>query len=236
MFSPRDLDRTSLPRTYVRGFPVASLRHPPSLSRGRFGDSTFDFLFSLLEESSAQQLRFHPIFISPYQAQTIGSYYRSSAIDEKIYGPEHTAVARNLNNLAGLLEYTDRLAEAEALYRRAKAIFEKNLGVNHPDVGTTLNNLAQVLKKMNRMDEAEPLSLRAVRIFVQLTRIMQQLDPRLQMAINNYGRLLKAMGRSMEQIHSALHEIAPDLYRQMYQGTPCDSHHAQNQHSPSHPA
>lgn len=144
---------------------------------------------------------------------------RVLAIDEKLYGAEHTAVARDLNNLAAVLEYADRLAEAEPLYRRAQVIFEKNLGVDHPDVGTSLNNLAQVLKKMNRLAEAEPILLRAVRIFLQFARVTNHLDPRLQMAVNNYGGLLAAMGRSMEQIHTALGEIAPDLYRPMKHGT-----------------
>jgi tetratricopeptide (TPR) repeat protein len=112
------------------------------------------------------------------------------------------------------------LDEAEPLYRRAQVIFELNLGANHPDVGTSLSNLAQVLTKMNQLSEAEPISLRAVRIFLKCTRATQQLDPRLQMAINNYGRLLEAMGRSMAQIDTALSEIAPDLYRPMNQGTP----------------
>jgi tetratricopeptide (TPR) repeat protein len=141
------------------------------------------------------------------------------AIDEKSYGPEHVAVARDLNNLAGLLENLNRLEEAETLYRRAQIIFEKNLDADHPDVGTSLNNLAQVLKKMNRLDEAQPILLRAVQIFLESTRATHQMDPRLQMAINNYGRLLEAMGRSLAQIHTTLHEIAPDLYGPMNQGT-----------------
>jgi tetratricopeptide (TPR) repeat protein len=138
---------------------------------------------------------------------------RMLAIDEKNYGPEHIAVARDLNNLAALLESTDRLADAELFYRRAQAIFEKNLGVNHPDVGTSLNNLAQVLKKMNRIDEAEAISLRAVQIFLNFTQRTHQVDPRLQMAINNYGRVLEAMGRSRAEIHTALREIASGLNR-----------------------
>ena len=109
------------------------------------------------------------------------------------------------------MEYTDRPAEAEPLYRRAQVIFEKNLGADHPDVGTSLNNLAQALKKMNRLAEAEPILLRAVQIFLKFTRATHQLDPRLQMAINNYGRLLEAMGRSMAQIDTALREIAPEF-------------------------
>jgi len=144
---------------------------------------------------------------------------RVLAIDEKSYGPEHTAVARDLNNLAHLLEYTDRSAGAEPLYRRAQVIFEKNLGADHPDVGTSLNNLAQALRKMNRLAEAEPILLRAVQIFLKFTRATHQLDQRLQMAINNYGRLLEAMGRSMAQIDTALCELAPELYKRMNQGT-----------------
>ena len=47
---------------------------------------------------------------------------RALAIGEKSYGPEHPSVANSLNNLAGLLRDTKRLAEAEPLYRRALAI------------------------------------------------------------------------------------------------------------------
>jgi tetratricopeptide (TPR) repeat protein len=138
---------------------------------------------------------------------------RVLAIDKKSYGLEHTAVARDLNNLAGLLEYGGRLAEAEPLYRQAQAMFEKNLGADHPFVGTSLNNLAQVLKKMNRLSEAAPIQLRAVRIFLEFTRAVHRSDPRLQMAINNYSRLLEAMGRRTDEIHTALQEVAPELYK-----------------------
>ncbi len=135
---------------------------------------------------------------------------RTLAIDERNYGPEHTAVARNLNNLAAFLESTDRLAEAEPLYRRAQDIFEKQLGANHPDVATSLNNLGQVLKRMNRLDEAETTLLRAVQSFLRIAQRTRQLDPRLQMAIHNYGRLLEARGRSREEIHATLRDIASE--------------------------
>ena len=134
---------------------------------------------------------------------------RVLTIDEQSYGPEHITVARDLNNLAGLLECTDSSADAEPLYRRAQSIFENNLGADHPDVGTSLNNLAQSLKKLDRLTEAEPVLLRAVQIFLKFTRATRQLDPRLQVAVNNYGRLLEAMGRSREQIYTAIREIAP---------------------------
>src|SRR5205085_2700699 len=43
-----------------------------------------------------------------------------------------------INNLAELLQDTNRLDEAEPLYRRALALWEKSLGPDHPDVATTL--------------------------------------------------------------------------------------------------
>ncbi len=59
---------------------------------------------------------------------------RALAIDEKSFGPEHPNVAIGLNNLAQLLQATNRLAEAEPLMRRALAIDEKSFGPEHPNV------------------------------------------------------------------------------------------------------
>ena len=87
---------------------------------------------------------------------------RALAIDEKSYGPEHPNVARDLNNLAQLLQTTNRLAKAEPLYRRALAIAEKSYGPEHPDVAIGLNNLARLLQATNRLAEAEPLMRRAL--------------------------------------------------------------------------
>ena len=43
---------------------------------------------------------------------------RALAIDEASYGPDHPDVAIDLNNLAQLLQATNRLGEAEPLSRR----------------------------------------------------------------------------------------------------------------------
>ena len=84
-------------------------------------------------------------------------YRRALAIDEQSYGPDHPNVASDLNNLAQLLQATNRLAEAEPLMRRALAIDEKSYGPDHPNVAIRLNNLAQLLQATNRLAEAEPL-------------------------------------------------------------------------------
>ena len=51
-------------------------------------------------------------------------------------------MAIRLNNLAQLLQATNRLAEAEPLMRRALAIFETSLGPDHPNTVTARDNLA----------------------------------------------------------------------------------------------
>lgn len=47
---------------------------------------------------------------------------RALSIAEKSYGPEHPSVAIRLNNLAALLQDTNRLEEAEPLMQRALII------------------------------------------------------------------------------------------------------------------
>ena len=106
-------------------------------------------------------------------------YRRALAIDEQIVGhvsnvpsasdselrKAQTNVSVRLNNLAQLLQATNRLAEAEPLMRRVVDIFENSLGAEHPNVATCVNNLARLLQATNRLAEAEPLMRRALDIF-----------------------------------------------------------------------
>jgi len=62
------------------------------------------------------------------------------AIDEARFGPDHPTVAIRLNNVASLLQATNRLAEAEPLMRRAVVIGEASLGPDHPTVAIYLNS------------------------------------------------------------------------------------------------
>ena len=87
---------------------------------------------------------------------------RVIAVNEASFGKDHPEVATCLNNLAALLQDTNRLAEAEPLMRRALAIDEASFGSHHPNVARDLNNLAQLLKATNRLAEAEPLIRRAL--------------------------------------------------------------------------
>jgi len=128
---------------------------------------------------------------------------RALAINEKSYGPEHPTVALCLNNLAQLLQDTNRLEEAEPLMRRALAINEKTYGPEHHNVAIRLNNLAQLLKATNRLEEAEPLMRRAVTILLTFTRKTGYEHPGLRAIQENHRALLTAMGLPNKDVQGA---------------------------------
>ncbi|MEJ8852510.1 tetratricopeptide repeat protein [Variovorax rhizosphaerae] len=117
---------------------------------------------------------------------------RALAIDENSFGAEHPDVAIHLNNLAQLLQATNRLAEAEPLMRRALAIDEKSFGAEHPDVARGLSNLAALLYATNRLAEAEPLMRRALAID---EKSFGAEHPKVSIRLNNLAQLLQAINR-----------------------------------------
>ncbi len=59
----------------------------------------------------------------------------------------------DLNNLALLLQDTDRLAEAEPLMRRGLIIFVRSLGTEHPSSRTVKGNYIGLLQAMGRTED-----------------------------------------------------------------------------------
>ena len=122
-------------------------------------------------------------------------FRRALKIDEALFGPGHTAVAIDLNNLASLLQDTNRHTEAEPLYRRALEIDEASLGADHPTVGTRLNNLGLLLQATNRNVGAEPLLRRALQI---AEASFGPDHPKMATALNNLATLLLDTNRQVE--------------------------------------
>jgi len=122
--------------------------------------------------------------------------------------------ARLLGTLGVLYDAQARYAESEPLKRRALAINETSYGKEHPKVAIRLNNLALLLQATNRLSEAEPYSRRTVEVFVQFTRATGHPHPHLEVAVNNYGGLLMAMGRTQQESIEVLREILPELFNQ----------------------
>ena len=78
------------------------------------------------------------------------------AIDEASYGKDHPNVAIRLNNLARLLQATNRLAEAEPLMRRMVEIFihfTRVTGHEHPHVWAAMSNYAGLLIAMGKTEQ-----------------------------------------------------------------------------------
>ena len=98
----------------------------------------------------------------------------------------------DLNNLAQLLQDTNRLSDAEPLMRRALAIDEASFGPDHPNVARDLNNLAQLLQATNRLSDAEPLMRRALAID---EASFGPDHPKVAIRLNNLAQLLKATNR-----------------------------------------
>jgi tetratricopeptide (TPR) repeat protein len=122
-------------------------------------------------------------------------FRRSLVIGERGLGLEHPGLAASLNNLASLLQGTNRLAEAEPLMRRALAIGEKSLGPEHPTVAIHLNNLAELLRNTGRIAEAEPLIRRALAIG-EKSLGLEHAD--VASYLDNLARLLKDTNRPAE--------------------------------------
>ena len=57
-------------------------------------------------------------------------------------------MAIRLNNLAQLLQATNRLAEAEPLMRRALGIVVRSLGLEHPNSQTVRRNYIGILQAL----------------------------------------------------------------------------------------
>ena len=115
-------------------------------------------------------------------------------IDKAAFGEQHPTVARDLNNLAMLLQRTNRLGEAEPLMRQALEINKAAFGEQHPTVATDLNNLAQVLQDTNRIEEAERLMRQSLDIFDTFRRQTGHEHSHFQQANENYQALQQSMG------------------------------------------
>jgi tetratricopeptide (TPR) repeat protein len=83
-------------------------------------------------------------------------FRRALAIDEAAYGATHPSVATDLNNLASLLQDTNRLEEAEPLMRRMVSIlkhFNDSTGHEYPHWRVALANYIGLLQAMGLSQE-----------------------------------------------------------------------------------
>ena len=104
-------------------------------------------------------------------------------------------VASASNDLAQLLQRTNRFSEAEPLMRRSLEIDEVTFGEQHPTVAIRLNNLANLLHATGRPREAEPLMRRALEIS---EATFGRQHPSVAIRLNNLAVLLQDTNRIEE--------------------------------------
>lgn len=120
---------------------------------------------------------------------------RALAIGERTLGPDHSDVARSLDNLAITRSRQGRYADAQALLERALAIYERVLGPDDLDVARRLNNIANVHFEQGRYAEAQPLHQRALAI---RERALGPDHPDVATSFSNLGIVNSFQGRYAE--------------------------------------
>ena len=144
------------------------------------------------EERIAQRLRIAKVLMDLARWEECEEQ-RRHALAEATALANATLVARASNELAQLLQRTNRLGEAEPLMRRALEITVATLGEQHPTVAIRLNNLA--VQDTNRITEAEPLMRRALEID---KAALGEQHPNVAIDLNNLAILLLDTNRIEE--------------------------------------
>eukprot|EP01126_Amoeba_proteus_P040981 TRINITY_DN4397_c0_g1_i13.p1 TRINITY_DN4397_c0_g1~~TRINITY_DN4397_c0_g1_i13.p1 ORF type:complete len:172 (-),score=45.25 TRINITY_DN4397_c0_g1_i13:223-738(-) len=128
------------------------------------------------------------------------------AIQEKVLGHNHEAVAVTLNLLAevarkqGKFEYDG----AERLYVRALDINMKFFGEEHPEVAENLNGLAQVYKGQLNYPKAEQYFLKSITISEKTLGLTH---PHVVNRYHNLADLYERWGRvDLAQTIDAIHK------------------------------
>jgi hypothetical protein len=85
------------------------------------------------------------LIATAYQRFKAGEFGQALGIAERLYGPNHPAVAVELRFVVQVLQAVGRSAEAEPLMRRARAIDEKNLSPDDPSIAFDVKILTGLL-------------------------------------------------------------------------------------------
>ncbi|MBF8277206.1 MAG: tetratricopeptide 2 repeat protein [Candidatus Brocadiaceae bacterium] len=152
---------------------------------------------------------------------------RALRIDEQSFGENHPNVAIHLNNLAQLLQATNRLAEAEPLCRRMVEIFlqfTSKTGHTHPHLHAATNNYAGLLHAMGHSAEdiRDDLKKLGKRFVVDLGgtggHANAQPSPKLRAVIEQLNRdpskAQEIFGKLQREDPALLQELIPLIQRQ----------------------
>jgi tetratricopeptide (TPR) repeat protein len=120
---------------------------------------------------------------------------RAVAIRERLLGPDHPEVAKDLAALAALLDGQGKRQEAAASLIRALGILERTYGPDDYEVAVSLNNLAAL--RYAEGDRAEALRLYRRALAIKEERLGPD-HPDVATTLNNMAVLQKAQGDRRE--------------------------------------
>ncbi len=112
-------------------------------------------------------------------------------VHEATFGPQHPEVARDVNNLGGVLQEQGDLAGARRAFERALHIDEAAFGAECPDVARDVNNLGSVLQQQGDLTGARQCFERALGIWGEA---VGSEHPQVASALNNLGNVLQDQG------------------------------------------
>ncbi|CAN0208770.1 unnamed protein product [Hapterophycus canaliculatus] len=85
-------------------------------------------------------------------------------VDKRVYGPESTEVANDMDRCGRYLASKQSYSEAEPLLKRALAMKERSRGKEHPEVAGILRAIGRVLFEVNGLTDAGEAFDRALSI------------------------------------------------------------------------
>ncbi|HTQ55957.1 MAG TPA: toll/interleukin-1 receptor domain-containing protein [Bryobacteraceae bacterium] len=151
-------------------------------------------------------------------SQALGS---SLSVAERVYGPDHPAIAEYANDFGLVLQEQGNLTGALAYVQRALAIDEKAHGAQHPDVARDADNIGTILRNQGDLVGALQFSRRALAIDEV---VYGPQHPSVAVRANNIGQILKEQGDlagALEYARRAL-EIDEKSYGPKHPGVAVD--------------
>ena len=117
------------------------------------------------------------------------------AIRESAAVLDRLEIARNLTNLAAILDRAQKYKEAELHARKALEIREQALKPNHPRIAESLNNVAVLLFRQGQLAQSEALERRALQIIERDPNALGKPGERYLSALNSLASILEAEDR-----------------------------------------
>jgi hypothetical protein len=122
------------------------------------------------------------------------------ARDRETHGPESSAAARSLSQLANVYIRDKRYREALPLLEEAASLDQARLGPGHPFIGDDLYDVGVVLDGLKRPEAARKAFSAAVRVF-EAGEAKE--TPRAAYAERELARMLRGLGKSEEADEAA---------------------------------